>query len=88
MIEANNADRKELDWQGQFAALTDARRLMRHHPDIIRGALHEFVRAVVPSIEQLRSFTVKNTLLLFQVSPRAAPPPGVSAHTLPLPYRR
>ncbi|MEW5315874.1 MAG: hypothetical protein WDW38_007274 [Sanguina aurantia] len=66
MIEANNADRKELDWQGQFAALTDARRLMRHHPDIIRGALHEFVRAVVPSIEQLRSFTVKNTLLLFQ----------------------
>ncbi|MEW5296966.1 MAG: hypothetical protein WDW36_000208 [Sanguina aurantia] len=66
MIEANNADRKELDWQGQFAALTDARRLMRHHPDVIRGALHEFVRAVVPSIEQLRSFTVKNTLLLFQ----------------------
>eukprot|EP00195_Chlamydomonas_chlamydogama_P001663 CAMPEP_0202916712 /NCGR_PEP_ID=MMETSP1392-20130828/69262_1 /ASSEMBLY_ACC=CAM_ASM_000868 /TAXON_ID=225041 /ORGANISM="Chlamydomonas chlamydogama, Strain SAG 11-48b" /LENGTH=1484 /DNA_ID=CAMNT_0049609237 /DNA_START=160 /DNA_END=4614 /DNA_ORIENTATION=+ len=64
--EANVADRKELDWQGQHEALNDSRRLVRHHPEVLKTVLHEFVRASVPSIDQLRSTTVKNALMLYQ----------------------
>lgn len=67
LVECNNADRKELDWQGQYEALIDARRLVKHHPDTIKAALHEFVRAVAPVIDQLRSSTSKNAIVLFQV---------------------
>ncbi|KAG2439615.1 hypothetical protein HXX76_004967 [Chlamydomonas incerta] len=65
LIEANNADRKELDWQGQYEALIDARRLVRHHTDVVRACLHEFVRAATPAIDQLRSQTSKCALMLF-----------------------
>ncbi len=64
---ANNADRKELDWQGQYEALNDCRRLVKHHPEIVRASLHEIVVASVPSIDALRSFTVKCTLAMYQV---------------------
>ncbi|EFJ52893.1 hypothetical protein VOLCADRAFT_86333 [Volvox carteri f. nagariensis] len=33
LVEANHSDRKALDWQGQYEALVDARRLVRHHPE-------------------------------------------------------
>ncbi|KAG2432395.1 hypothetical protein HYH02_012966 [Chlamydomonas schloesseri] len=65
LIEANNADRKELDWQGQYEALIDARRLVRHHGEVVRGCLHEFVRAATPAVDQLRSQTSKCALTLF-----------------------
>lgn len=66
LIESNNADRLKLDWQGQYDALTDARRLVKHHSDVVRGVLHDFVRASAPAIDQLRSSTSKNALLLYQ----------------------
>jgi hypothetical protein len=62
----NAAARKELDWQGQQDALTEARRLVAHHPEVIRSQLHEFVLAAAPAIDQLRSTTAKSSLLLFQ----------------------
>ena len=43
------------------------RRLVKYNPDIIRGCLKEVVAISVPSCDALRSFTVKNTLLLYQV---------------------
>eukprot|EP00798_Chlamydomonas_sp_ICE-L_P017057 gene17057-23352_t len=64
--EVNVADRKLMDWEGQFDALNDSRRIVKHHPDALKGYLHEFVRAAVPSIDHLRSFTVKTTLMMFQ----------------------
>ncbi|KXZ45846.1 hypothetical protein GPECTOR_50g640 [Gonium pectorale] len=66
LVEANHADRKELDWQGQFDALMDARRLVKHHPEVVRACLHDFVRAATPAIDQLRSQTSKCALALFQ----------------------
>jgi hypothetical protein len=35
------ADRKELDWQGQYEALTDTRRAVRFHADLVRLILRE-----------------------------------------------
>uniref|UniRef100_A0A7S3QX62 TOG domain-containing protein n=1 Tax=Dunaliella tertiolecta TaxID=3047 RepID=A0A7S3QX62_DUNTE len=66
MMQANNADRKELDWQGQHEAINDSRRIVAHHPEVLRPCLHEFVRAAVPALDQLRSFTVKNAIALMQ----------------------
>ncbi|GIL85496.1 hypothetical protein Vretifemale_14008 [Volvox reticuliferus] len=66
LVEANHADRKELDWQGQYEALMDARRLVKHHPEVVRTCLQEFVRAATPAIDQLRSQTAKCALTLFQ----------------------
>jgi hypothetical protein len=62
----NAATRKELDWQGQQDALTEARRLVAHHPEVVKSLLHEFVLAAAPAIDQLRSTTAKGSLLLFQ----------------------
>ncbi len=73
LVEANHADRKELDWQGQFDALVDGRRLARNHGDVLRAgagagaSLHDFVRAATPAIDALRSTTAKGALGLFQV---------------------
>ncbi|GLC41052.1 hypothetical protein PLESTB_000948600 [Pleodorina starrii] len=66
LVEANRADRKELDWQGQYEALMDARRVVKHHPEVVKAFLHEFVRAAAPAIDQLRSQTAKCALTLFQ----------------------
>lgn len=52
--------------QGHHEAINDARRLIKHHPEVLRNSLHEFIRAAVPAVEQLRSATVKNALLMFQ----------------------
>lgn len=65
--ECNASDRKTLDWQGQFDALTDGRRLCKHHPDVLRACLHDFIIAAVPAIDELRSGTSRNALVLFQV---------------------
>ncbi len=52
--------------QGQYEALNDARRLVKHHPDVVRGSLHDLVRAAAPAVDQLRSLCVKNSLNLLQ----------------------
>jgi hypothetical protein len=66
--ECNQADKKELDWQGQFEALLDARRLVCHHAELLRPppALHNLLMVVAPVVEQLRSQTVRLALLLLQ----------------------
>jgi hypothetical protein len=48
-------------------ATTDCRRLVKHHPDVVRAQLHDFVRASIPATDQLRSFTVKSAIMLYQV---------------------
>lgn len=53
--------------QGQHDALNDSRRIVAHHPEVLRPCLHEFVRAAVPALDQLRSVTVKNAITLMQV---------------------
>ena len=66
-LQASNVAAKiELDWQGQYDAINVARRLMRHHQEIIKASLHEFVLTAAPAIEQLRSCTCKNAIALFQ----------------------
>lgn len=66
--ECNLADKKQLDWQGQYEALLDARRIVRFHVELLRqpAALHELLLAVVPVVDQLRSQTVRVALLLIQ----------------------
>jgi hypothetical protein len=66
--ESNAANHKELDWQGQYEALNDGRRLVQHHPEALKPHLHEFMLAAVPAIDQLRSFTSRNAMILFQVT--------------------
>ena len=39
--------------------------LAQFHPEVLRGCLHEFVKAAVPALDTLRSFTAKNAMLLF-----------------------
>lgn len=63
---SNNAKRKELNWQEQYDALNDARRLVAHHVEVVVPSIHEFVLAVLPAVDQLRSSTVKNALILLQ----------------------
>jgi hypothetical protein len=66
-LQASNVAAKvELDWQGQYDAINIARRLMRHHPEVIKSCLHEFVLTAAPAIEQLRSCTSRNAIMLFQ----------------------
>jgi len=64
--QSNTAARKELDWVGQTAALSDARRLVAHHPDALTpAALHDLVTAATPAIDQLRSCTARGAMQLF-----------------------
>jgi len=53
--------------QGQHDAINDSRRVVAHHLEVLRPCLHEFVRAAVPALDQLRSVTVKNAIALMQV---------------------
>eukprot|EP00951_Prasinocladus_malaysianus_P028540 scaffold260258_cov50-Prasinocladus_malaysianus.AAC.1 len=39
---------------------------MVHHQEVVASRLHEFILAVLPAADALRSLTVKNTLLLLQ----------------------
>jgi len=66
LTKANNAKRKELDWVAQYDAVTDARRLVVHHRDVVTTNLHSFVLAMVPAVDELRSLTSKNAILMFQ----------------------
>ncbi|KAG1676614.1 hypothetical protein FOA52_008743 [Chlamydomonas sp. UWO 241] len=66
LVTANNTGRKELDWQGQYEALNDVRRLTKYHPDLIRGNLHEIVVALAPALDALRSQTSRNAMVLLQ----------------------
>lgn len=66
LSNANNAKRKELNWQEQYDALNDARRLVAHHVQVVIPNIHEFVLSILPAVDQLRSSTVKNALILLQ----------------------
>lgn len=72
LTKANKANRKQLDWVAQYDAITDARRLLVHHREVFCGNLHAFVRAALPSVDELRSLTAKNALLMWKVRRSAA----------------
>jgi hypothetical protein len=83
IVAANQADRKTLDWQGQYEALNDCRRAVAHHPELLTarpGLLHEMVAAAAPVVDALRSLCAKNALALFgelfAAGLSEAPPPG------------
>lgn len=63
---ANAANRKELNWIAQYEALTNARRLIVNHSSTVLPQLHSLVVAVLPAVVELRSYTVKNAMLLFK----------------------
>uniref|UniRef100_A0A061SG72 Protein fam179b n=1 Tax=Tetraselmis sp. GSL018 TaxID=582737 RepID=A0A061SG72_9CHLO len=63
---ANSAKRQQLDWVAQYEAITDARRLIVHHKDILSGNLHALVMAALPAAQELRSLTAKNAMMLWQ----------------------
>ncbi|CAD7701290.1 unnamed protein product, partial [Ostreobium quekettii] len=62
----NAAKKKELDWRDHYDALNEGRRLVAHHPEVVRGAAREFTLAALPAVEMLRSSTVRNAMVLFQ----------------------
>jgi len=66
LTAANNSKRKELDWMSQYYAITDARRLAVHHREVFAGNLKDFCRAALPAVDELRSLTAKNALMLWQ----------------------
>ena len=55
------------------------RRLVKFNPEVIRSSLKEVVSISVPSLDVLRSFTVKNALTFFQVE--VLPTFPTAAHT-------
>eukprot|EP00210_Caulerpa_lentillifera_P002627 g2511.t2 len=63
---ANNARKKEVDWISQAEALSDARKLVYHHPQIVRRVMRDFVLAFVPALQQLRSTTSRTAITLCQ----------------------
>lgn len=63
---ANNARKKEMDWLSQAEALNDARRLVYHHPQVVRKLMRDFVLAFVPALQQLRSTTSRTAITLCQ----------------------
>eukprot|EP00803_Ostreobium_quekettii_P000181 evm.model.scf_708.2 EVM.evm.TU.scf_708.2 scf_708:36024-41849(+) len=63
---ANAAKKKELDWRDHYDALNEARRLVAHHADLVKGCSREFCLAALPALEMLRSSTVRNAMVLFQ----------------------
>lgn len=64
LAASNAAKRKDLDWMAQYNAINDARRLVQHHPQVVLGQLRGFLMVFLPSVEELRSYTVKNALTL------------------------
>ncbi|CAL8462185.1 g1716 [Coccomyxa elongata] len=66
LAQANAAQRTELDWQAQNNALLKARRLVRHHPEVVVGQAMALILAVAPAVDALRSQTALNALVLLQ----------------------
>ncbi len=66
MTRANAATKLDLDWQGQYEAITQCRALLRHHPDVARANLPALVAAAAPAVDMLRSYTAKNALIFIQ----------------------
>ena len=64
LAASNAAKRKDLDWMAQYNAINDARRLVQHHPQVILAQLRSFLMVFLPSVMELRSYTVKNALTL------------------------
>ena len=64
LAASNAAKRKDLDWMAQYNAINDARRLVQHHPQVVLAQLRGFLMVFLPSVEELRSYTVKNALTL------------------------
>jgi hypothetical protein len=53
-------------------ALSDARRLIRHHPEVVAERVLLLVSAVAPAVDALRSQTALNAMVLLQVTPSPA----------------
>lgn len=49
-------------------AMTDARRLVRHHPEHVTQQVHALLWDIVPMIDDLRSFVSKTALTFVLVS--------------------
>lgn len=63
---ANSANRKDLNWIAQYEALTNARRLIVNHSSTVLPQLHSLILAVKPALIELRSYTVKNAMMLIR----------------------
>jgi hypothetical protein len=62
------SQKKELDWQSQYEALSNARRIIHHHASVLLPFLHPFVLAAAPVIDALRSIPARLAISVFQVS--------------------
>lgn len=65
--QANASQRKELDWQSQYEALSNARRVIHNHASVLVPCLHQFVLAAAPAIDSLRSIPARLAITVFQV---------------------
>lgn len=61
------SQRKELDWQSQYEALSNARRVIRSHASVLLPQVHHFVLAAAPVIDSLRSIPARLAITVFQV---------------------
>ena len=59
LLSAQNKRKTELDWQEQFRAIINCRRLARNHADVVCKDLHRLVVALMPNADSLRSNVVK-----------------------------
>ena len=57
LATASKAKPKDLDWQAQYEALGNMRRAVVHHSPLVVPVMHNFVLAIIPAIESLRSAT-------------------------------
>ena len=53
----------ELNWEEQFSAILDARRLVNLSSHLVERNLHVFVQALMPSIDSLRSNVAKHAII-------------------------
>ena len=60
------SQKRELDWQAQFDALSLLRRVARHHPQALVPELHAVVVAASPAVDALRSIPARLALVVFQ----------------------
>ncbi len=61
------SQRKELDWQSQYEALSNARRIIHNHASVMLPVIHPFVLAAAPVIDSLRSIPARLAITVFQV---------------------
>ena len=57
LATASKAKPMELDWEAQYEALGNMRRAVVHHSPLVVPVMHNFVLAIIPAIESLRSAT-------------------------------